>query len=222
MKVHTFLLFYALIVVLCVHISVDGFNDDEEDDYYFEENEPTADPTAGNVVDCNLPSALDFEECTQEALWARSILPHSLAHVPLARPLPRISTEALRLRDNEGYRPRRKPFILTGAMEGWGALKNWPLDTKQPAGQQYLPRLFPQEVCDFYPYNMLESGSKPFLIRNKSGVDEVLHPPGRFAPPKSKVACYIETGGERRKEEKQDEDDDDKEEEEEEGGGLKE
>ena len=47
--------------------------------------------------------------------------------VPLAPPLPRVSPADLDsgLPEFELYRQRKVPFILTGALEGWGALDNW-------------------------------------------------------------------------------------------------
>jgi hypothetical protein len=111
-----------------------------------------------------------------KAEWARSILPHEI-DAPIVAPLPRISVFDLNLPQNIDYRDRSKPFILTGAMDGWPALEKWMIGTEQSS---YLENLFPREVAEYYPYNMLEQGSKPFLFRFGPGVRDVVVDSGRF------------------------------------------
>jgi len=49
------------------------------------------------------------------------------------------------------------PFVLTDAMEGWGALEpgRWTMDA--------LAKRFPDSIVDFYPANMQRRGNHPFL-----------------------------------------------------------
>ena len=64
--------------------------------------------------------------------------------VPLGRPMARVTVQELDSPDPafEPYRTRQLPFILTGALDGWGAMDNWP-DTwetvRRPAAKR--PRL---------------------------------------------------------------------------------
>jgi len=98
---------------------------------------------------------------------------------PIAPSLPRFSAEELEEPDNIEYKERIKPYILTGAADDWPAMDKWLLNN-ETAGESYLGNLFSRAVSDFYPYNMLKSGTHPYLIRFKSGLNEILKPPGRF------------------------------------------
>lgn len=100
--------------------------------------------------------------------------------VPFGVPMARVSVEDIDSLDPffDVYRDRREPFILTGALQGWGALRDWP-----EAWQDTFPALWPNAVCDFYPYNMLaQDRQSPFLTRLPRAVLEVLienHPDQR-------------------------------------------
>ena len=86
--------------------------------------------------------------------------------------MPRVSVDDVDGDDAafELYRQRREPFILTGGLEGWGALTDWP-----STWQDTFPALWPDAVCDFYPYNMLSpERQSPFLTRLPRAVHEVL------------------------------------------------
>lgn len=105
----------------------------------------------------------------------RDLLLHQ-RDAPLGEPLPRVSVEQIDSGDPEfeDYRERRMPFILTGGLEGWGALNEWP-----SKWETYLPDLFPDAVTDFYPYNMLlQERQSPFLTRLPRAVQELLITPG--------------------------------------------
>lgn len=115
-------------------------------------------------------------DVNEDALWARSQMPHP-PNVPIAGSLPRISVHELNEPENQIYKERLTAFILTEAMVGWPALEKWPVLTSQGT---YLTSHFPDEVCDFYPYNMLQQGTHPFLIRFRTGIKEMMDPPGRF------------------------------------------
>lgn len=120
-----------------------------------------------------------------EQKWARQRIPQQHRFDgPLYPQLPRIRVQDLDNAENADYKSRTKPFILTGAMEGWGALDNWPIKRrkkpKKTGNKNYLSKLFQDAVADFYPYNMLEGGTHPYLIRYKAGIMEMMHPPGRF------------------------------------------
>ena len=97
--------------------------------------------------------------------------------------IPRIDVDELYLDGNEKYARLEAPFILTGAMKGWDAMQKsgWWDGT-------YLAEKWPQTVCDYYPYNMLESSS-PYLWRLYSVLSEFDSPrrhrdraalPGRY------------------------------------------
>jgi hypothetical protein len=125
-------------------------------------------------------SLAEYEPRYQDAQWARNLLPkESKISVPTAPALPRIHVSELDLPRNQKYKNRKMPFILTGAMDDWPALKKWKL--KKSVSENYLTELFPHYVSDFYPYNMLQQGQHPHLIRFRSGVNEVLNPSGRYS-----------------------------------------
>lgn len=96
---------------------------------------------------------------------------------PLAPTIPRVYVDDLNKAENVDYLNRVRPFILTGAMEGWKALERWKIN---PNEDPYLNKFFRHEVVDFYPYNMLRSGTHPYLMRFGAGMKELLHPPGRY------------------------------------------
>jgi len=85
--------------------------------------------------------------------------------------MPRVSVEQLDSKDPTFavYRERREPFILTGAMEGWGALSDWPKKWRK-----LLSERWPGAVVDFYPYNMLsQERQSPFLTRLPRAIKEL-------------------------------------------------
>jgi len=96
---------------------------------------------------------------------------------PLAPTIPRVSVTDLDKPENFVYKHRLKPFILTGAMEKWKALERWQLSSSSPV---YLNKYFRKEVVDFYPFNMLAPGTHPYLMRFGAGIQELMHPPGRY------------------------------------------
>jgi hypothetical protein len=124
------------------------------------------------------------EECFAEQLMAREELPDEVKlTVPVYPQLPRVHVDDLDRPENNAYKIRSRPFVLTGAMDDWPAFDKWSVDLERQQGnlrQSYLAQTFPKAVCDFYPYNMLEQGTHPFLIRLGSGLDSTLNPPGNF------------------------------------------
>ena len=76
--------------------------------------------------------------------------------VPLAPSLPRVSVEDLASDDPafEKFRRRSHPFILTGAMEDFKMIERF-------QDLEYLARMFPDAVTDFYPYNMVRPPPSP-------------------------------------------------------------
>ena len=76
--------------------------------------------------------------------------------VPLAPSLPRVSVEDLASDDPafEKFRRRSHPFILTGAMEDFKMIERF-------QDLEYLGRMFPNAVTDFYPYNMVRPPPSP-------------------------------------------------------------
>lgn len=109
------------------------------------------------------------------SLASRDMLLHQ-RDVPVGEPLPRVSVAQIDSGDPEfeDYRERRLPFILTGGLDGWRALAEWPDNW-----ETYLPELFPGAVTDFYPYNMLlPERQSPYLTRLPRAVKELLIEPG--------------------------------------------
>jgi hypothetical protein len=125
--------------------------------------------------------------------WARGDMVHE-PPVPMARQMPRISVAELELPENFLYRERRRPFILTGAMDDWPGPKKWKIQMKGKKGigkkTPYLAKMFKKSVTDMYPYNMLKSGTHPFLYRFGAGLRQVLEPPGRFHEPANEQHPY--------------------------------
>jgi hypothetical protein len=107
----------------------------------------------------------------QDILWARNILPESVKiSAPIAEQLPRISVDQLNLPKYSLFKERGKPFILTGALDQFPAMQKWPIPSEfmnrsKSWQDPYLAQLFPRNVADFYPYNMLISESRPTLFR---------------------------------------------------------
>ena len=92
--------------------------------------------------------------------------------VPPSRPFPHVHVSELYEPENEPYKNRRRAFILTGAMEDWEAPTAWKDGNK-------IAKLFPKNIVDFYPMNMLKSGSHPYLFHMKSALHELKQAPGK-------------------------------------------
>ena len=90
------------------------------------------------------------------------------------KPFPRVHVDDLYKPENEDYLYRRKTFILTGAADDWKAVSE-----KFLQGGRRLAKWFPRTVVDFYPMNMLKTGSHPYLFRMKGGYEELLLEPGK-------------------------------------------
>lgn len=105
----------------------------------------------------------------REAVRSRLLYPRD---APPAQPFPHVHIDDLHKEENEPYLNRRRAFILTGAMEDWEGRTRWK-DAK------VLAKWFPREVVDFYPMNMLKSGSHPYLFRFKQGLQELFKAPGK-------------------------------------------
>jgi len=91
-------------------------------------------------------------------LYQRDGFLHQTAAAP-APPLPRLNADELAGRDNERYRRRALPFILTGAMDGWGALSRWK-SADYFASLQAKSKAWKALRSEFYPHNMLDMASK--------------------------------------------------------------
>ena len=130
-------------------------------------NEPVV--TATGEVGCSAKSAFDP---TREDV--RSKLPFPPKNLMPGKPFPRVHVKDLYKPKNEDYLYRRKPFILTNAADDWTAVK----DKFLKSGRR-LAKWFPRTVVDFYPMNMLETGSHPYLFHLKQGLAELELPPGQ-------------------------------------------
>ena len=104
----------------------------------------------------------------------RSKLPFSKKGLLPGRPFPRVHLSDLYDPKNEDYLYRRKAFVLTGAADDWPAVKD-----KFFQGGRRLAKWFPRAVVDFYPMNMLKTGSHPYLFRMKQGYYELMQEPGK-------------------------------------------
>ena len=102
----------------------------------------------------------------------RSELLHD-PRVPLGEPLPRIHVSELRKPGFEKFRYREQPFILTGAMENWPALKKWPVHRRKNKEHAFFRKHFGTEVVDYYPYNMIKPGSNPYLMTMEAALREL-------------------------------------------------
>ena len=129
--------------------------------------EPVVTPTG--EVGCSAKSA--FDPTRQDV---RSKLPFPPKNLMPGKPFPRVHIKDLYKPKNEDYLYRRKPFILTNAADDWTAVK----DKFLKSGRR-LAKWFPRSVVDFYPMNMLETGSHPYLFRLKQGLAELELPPGQ-------------------------------------------
>ena len=62
------------------------------------------------------------------------------------------------------------PFVLTDATKDWTLLSKW-----NQSWTEDFPKLFPNAVTDFYPYNMLSAERQsPYLTRLNKGVKELM------------------------------------------------
>ena len=91
--------------------------------------------------------------------------------VPPTQPFPHVHVHELYDPENEPFLNRRRAFVLTGAMDDWKARETW-------KGGHKIAKMFPTEVVDFYPMNMLRSGSHPYLFHMKSALKELHLAPG--------------------------------------------
>jgi hypothetical protein len=103
----------------------------------------------------------------------REKLPFPPSNLLPAKPFPKVHIKDLYKKHNEDYFFRRKPFILTNAADDWKAVK----DSFLHSGRR-LAKWFPRAVVDFYPMNMLATGSHPYLFRLKQGLRELEQEPG--------------------------------------------
>ena len=160
-----------LLLIILINISnaatfgsKDNNNKDDDDETC---NEPVVDTTTGEVG-CSAKSAFDP---TREDV--RSKLPFPPKDLMPGKPFPRVHVKDLYKEKNEDYLYRRKPFILTNAADDWKAVKDKFLDS----GRR-LAKWFPRSVVDYYPMNMLATGSHPYLFRLKQGLQELETAPG--------------------------------------------
>lgn len=138
---------------------------------------------------CDASGACGDDSVNPEAARARARLTFDLAD-QLSPPIPRVSAEELKLPGNEAFRRRERPYILTGAIDDWPALRKWHISKEAvDAGTDYLSNLFPEAVTDLYPYNMLEQGTHPYLSRFKRGLWNVLNEPGDYTRREGKFHC---------------------------------
>ena len=93
----------------------------------------------------------------------KSYLPHTKPHRE-PRPKEHTTRKAKRIHINDlfsnykykEYADGKRPFILTGAMDGFTALNKWNL--------RYLHGLFPEAIMDHYPQNMYRESIKPRFV----------------------------------------------------------
>lgn len=117
---------------------------------------------------CSPTTTCDFDpkrsELREQLLYDRGVVP--------SRPFPHIHIDELYNPENEPYANRRRAFVLIGAMEDWKARETWKDGNK-------IAELFPTDIVDFYPMNMLKSGSHPYLFHMNSALKELKKPPGQ-------------------------------------------
>ena len=117
---------------------------------------------------CTPSTKCDFDperkHLREQLLYDRGVVP--------TRPFPHVHIDDLYLPENEPYANRRRAFILTGAMQDWEAPKTWKDGDK-------IAKLFPHSIVDFYPMNMLKSGSHPYLFHMNSALRELKQPSGK-------------------------------------------
>jgi len=137
-----------------------------------------------------LPAGLEFPAQTTEphatqaplrdSNWHRAELTHQ-RNVARAPPIPRVSVKDIERPENTQFYRLARPFILTDAMKDWPIMSNYTWGSGAEAAS-----LFPKAVVDYYPFNMLEFNTKPFLWRLASVVREfynpTVHPFPRAAP----------------------------------------
>ena len=116
------------------------------------------------------------EQCSYDPSRAdvRSKLPFPKTGLMPGKPFPRVHVDDLYKPENEDYLYRRKTFVLTGAADDWTAVSE-----KFLQGGKRLAKWFPRAVVDFYPMNMLQTGSHPYLFRMKQGYEELILEPGK-------------------------------------------
>ena len=123
---------------------------------------------------CTPNTSCDFDpqrlQLRAQLLYDRGVLP--------ARPFPHIHISELYHPEHAPYKNRRRPFVLTGAMEDWEGRVTW-----KNVGT--VAALFPTRIVDLYPMNMLQAtgtdfaGSSSHLFPMKLALEELTHPPGR-------------------------------------------
>ena len=118
---------------------------------------------------CSAKSA--FDPTRQDV---RSKLPFPPKNLMPGKPFPRVHVKDLYEPKNEDYLYRRKPFILTNAADDWTAVKGQIFEIGATTS-----KVVSRSVVDFYPMNMLETGSHPYLFRLKQGLAELELPPAK-------------------------------------------
>ena len=114
------------------------------------------------------------KECNQKRKDVRSNLLFPKHGLTPGKPFPRIHVKDIYKPENKEYLYRMKAFMLIGAADDWKAVSELFLQ-----GGKRLVEWFPRAVVDFYPMNMLQKGTHPYLFRMKQGYQEFLLEPGK-------------------------------------------
>ena len=117
-----------------------------------------------HAAEASYRKAIEFDSTYMDAHdnlnVLKSYLPHTKPHRE-PRPKKHTTRKAKRIHIKDlfsnykykEYAGGKKPFILTGAMDGFTALQKWNL--------RYLHNLFPEAIMDYYPQNMYRESVKP-------------------------------------------------------------
>ena len=120
-----------------------------------------------HAAEASYRKAIEFDSTYMDAHdnlnVLKSYLPHTKPHRE-PRPKKHTTRKAKRIHIKDlfsnykykEYAGGKKPFILTGAMDGFTALQKWNL--------RYLHNLFPEAIMDYYPQNMYRESVKPRFV----------------------------------------------------------
>ena len=112
--------------------------------------------------------------------------PHRLERVQRhnPKPLPRIHIKDLYKPENYLYADGLRAFVLVGAMDKWKVADKW-----QP---HQLQSEFSSSIVDFYPHNMHEKNTHPFLVSMEKAINEFYNPSGEFPHNEHVPGQYIQ------------------------------
>ena len=99
------------------------------------------------------------------------------------RRMPRVRASEFYLPANRDFAEGRRPFILTGLMEGWNNIST-------AFSFSALAQEFPKAPVDFYSTNMRSLGNKPFIVPLSTALGELTSPTGAY-PTSKNESMYV-------------------------------